>query len=128
MNLEKLLPLRMNAFWFTYISIFSFALLPNFGIELTLLQITLVSTLGVLAVNLWGLYNEKPIIDERKQEIVTEAMSWAFIAVSLLLITSGTTGIQVTQDLLRDTAEMGLWTWIIVFSVKNLYQRYGEKV
>jgi uncharacterized membrane protein YhaH (DUF805 family) len=124
--MEKMLPLRMNALWFTYIAVFSFALLPNFNIELNLLQITGASISGVFLVNLGAFYNEKPIMDERKQDLATEAMAWGFVTTSLILITSGLTDIQVTQHLMRDTAEMGLWTWLIAFSVKNLYQRYGD--
>lgn len=125
MNTEKFLPPRMNALFFTYIALFSFALLPGFGPELSFLQIIGVSALGLLLVNFWALYKEKPIMDERKQVLVTEAMAWAFVVVSLLLIPAGTTGIELDADLIRGTAEMGLWTWLIVFSVKNLYQKYG---
>lgn len=122
---EKLLPVRMNALWFTYVALFLFALLPNFGPELDFLQIFSASTVFVLLVNLWSLYTERPVIDERKQEVMTEAMAWAFVVVSLLLIPAGTTGVELNSDLIRDTAEMGLWTWVIVFSVKNLWQEYG---
>lgn len=125
MNMEKLLPVRMNAFWFTYIAVFSFALLPNFGPELGFLQIAGVSFSGVLIVNLWALYNEKPIMDERKQGLVTEGMAWAFVVTSLLIISLAEIGTEVNADLLQDIAEMGLWTWLIVFSMKNLYHKYG---
>ena len=125
MDKEKLLPARMNAFWFTYVAIFLFALMPNFGLNLGLLQILLVSGIWIVFVNTWALYNEKPIMDERKQNLVTEGMAWAFVVVSLLLIPMVTTGVEIDAGLVRDTASMGLWTFLIYFSVKSLWQKYG---
>ena len=122
---EEFLTARMNALWFTYVAIFLYALLPNFGPVLSFLQIAGISLTWVLLVNLWAFYNEKPIMDERKQEVATDAMAWGFAVVSILLVSAGSTGIEVTENLLREISEMGLWTWIIVFSVRNLYQRYG---
>lgn len=125
MNKKDLLPARMNALWFTYVALFLSALLPNFGPELSLLQIFSSSAVFLVLVNLWSVYREEPIIDERKEELVTEAMAWGFVTVSLLLIAAGTTDVELTRQLILDTAEMGLWTWLMVFSFKKLYQRYG---
>lgn len=116
----------MNALWFTYVALFLSALLPNFGPEPDLFQIFSGSAGFVVLVNLWAVYREKPIIDERKEKLVTEAMAWAFVTVSLLLVAAGTTSVELTRELILDTAEMGLWTWLMVFSFKNLYQRYGS--
>lgn len=127
MNREDLLPARMNAFWFTYVAIFLFALLPNFGVELGFFQIIAGSGIWLVLVNLWSIYNERPIMDERKQRLVTDGMAWAFVVVSLLLIPMGTTGVEIDADLVRNTASMGLWTWLIYFSVKNLMQKYGGR-
>ena len=127
MSRENILPLRMNALWFTYIALFLFALLPNWGIELGTWEIFGYSTLATVIVNLWAIYRDKPIMDERKQRLVTEGMAWAFVVVSLALIPAGTTGVELDTDLIRDTASLGLWTWLMVFSVKNLYQKYRGK-
>ena len=126
MKSGKVLPLRMSMLWFTYVAIFLFALMPNFGVELSLVQIIAGSTVWTVLVNFWAFYKDKPVMDERKQELATEAMAWGFIVVSLLLIPAGTTGVELDAELIRNTAEMGLWTWLIVFSVKNLYQKYGD--
>jgi hypothetical protein len=125
MNREKLLPAKMNALWFTYVAIFLFALLPNFGPELSLFQIFAVSAAWMVFVNLWSMYNEKPIMDERKQAVATEGMAWGFIVVSLLLVPMGNTGVEIDTELVRSTAEMGLWTFLIYFSVKSLWQKHG---
>lgn len=125
MNLEKLLPARMNALWFTYVAIFLFALLPNFGPELSLFQIFGVSAAWLVIVNLWSMYNRKPVMDERKQRVATEGMAWAFVAVSLLLVPMGTTGVEIDAELVRSNAEMGLWTFLVYFSLKGLWQKYG---
>lgn len=119
------LPARMNAFWFTYVAIFLFALLPNFGLKLDFFQIITGSGTWVIFVNLWSIYNKKPIMDERKQRLVTSGMAWAFVVVSILLIPMATTGVEVNAEIVRGTAEMGLWTWLIYFSVKNLMHKYG---
>lgn len=120
---KKLLPLRMSAFWFTYIAIFLFALLPNYNIELGLVEIFGYSAIATVLVNGWNWYKDKPLMDKRKQELVTEAMAWGFIAVSLALIPAGTTGGELDTDLIRDTASFGLWVWLLVFFLNILYQR-----
>ncbi len=125
MKKEKLLSPRMNALWFSYVAIFMFSLAPGFGFKPNLIQILSVSTGWIVFVNGWALYNDRPIMDERKQGLATEAMAWAFVTMALMTVISGSTGIEVDVGLLRDTAEMGLWTWLIVFSTKNLWQRYG---
>jgi hypothetical protein len=125
---EKLLPPLMNALWFTYVALFLFTLLPNFGPELNLLQIAGVSLAWIAAVNLWAVYSQKPVMDERKQDLAAEAMAWSFVSVSILLVAAGTTGVEIDGGLIRSTAEMGLWTWLMVFSLKNLYQRYGDDI
>lgn len=124
MKRDDLLPARMNALWFTYMAIFLFALLPNFGPELNMVQIFGISAAWLAVVNLWSVYSEKPVIDERKQRLATNGMAWAFVTVSLILISSGTAGVEIDGELLRNTAEMGLWTWITYFSLRNLWQLY----
>lgn len=115
----------MNALFFTYVAIFSFAFLPNLGLNLDFVQTTVASGIFVIIANLWNLYNDKPIIDERKQIIVTQSMAWAYVAVSLAVVTAGTTGIEINLDFLRDISSLGLWTFIMYLSVNMLYQQFG---
>jgi len=127
MDKEKMLPLRMSALWFTYIAIFLFAMLPNWNVELGLVEIFGYSALATVFVNFWKWFRDNPLMGERKQELVTESMAWGFVAVSLALIPAGTTGVELDTDLIRDTASLGLWVWLIVFSSKSLYQKHSGK-
>mgnify|MGYP000515192147 CR=1 FL=1 len=56
MNNDNFLTPRMNALWFTYVAIFLFALMPNFGIYLELWQILGFSAAWMILVNLWKAY------------------------------------------------------------------------
>jgi hypothetical protein len=123
---ENFVSARMNALWFTYIALFLFSLLPNWDVYLGFLQIIGISTGLTVLLNFWNFYRDDNLFDERKKEVVTNGMAWAFVVVSLLMIPMGTTGVEVDADLVRDTAEMGLWTWLIYFSVSNLYHKYGD--
>jgi len=115
----------MNALFFTYTAVFLFAFLPNLGPELGLYQVFVSSVIFTVLVNLWAIYNEKPIMDERKQMIVTNGMAWAFVTVSLALVSAGTTGIEINLDLSRNVSELGLWTFIMYLSLSILYQQLG---
>jgi len=125
MDRDNLLPRRMNALFFTYTAIFLFAFAPNLGPELGLYQVFAGSTAFTILVNLWALYNEKPIMDERKQMIATNGMAWAFVTVSLALVLAGTTGIEINLGFIRNTSELGLWTFIMYLSLSILYQQFG---
>ena len=125
MDKDKLLQMRIDALFFTYTAIFLFAFLPNLGIELRFYQVFMGSAVFTVLVNLWALYNERPIIDERKQMIVTNGMAWAFVAVSLALVISGTIGIETDLELIRNISELGLWTFIMYLSLNVLYQQFG---
>ncbi|WEL23143.1 hypothetical protein [Candidatus Nanohalovita haloferacivicina] len=115
----------MNALFFTYTAVFLFAFLPNFGLVLNFSQISAGSAVFTVIVNLWALYNEKPIMDERKREITTNGMAWAFVTVSLALIAAGTTSIEINLDFIRDVSELGLWTFIMYLSLSTLYHQFG---
>jgi hypothetical protein len=127
MNKDNLLPARMNALFFTYVTIFLFAFVPTFGPELGFYQVFAGSAVFTVLVNLWALYNDKPIIDERKQILVTNGMAWAFVTVSLALVAAGTTGIEISLEFLRDVSELGLWTFITYLSLNMLYQGFGGR-
>ena len=123
--LEKTLPARMSALFFTYTAIFLFAFLPNLGPELGPYQIFAGSIGFTLLVNLWGLYNDKPIMDERKQILVTNGMAWAFVTTSLALVAAGTTDIEINLGFIRNVSELGLWTFIMYLSPNILHQQLG---
>ena len=115
----------MNALWFTYVAIFLFALMPNFDIYLELWQILGFSAAWMILVNLWNISSSKTVMDERKQQIATNGMAWAFVTTSLALVAAGTTNIETNLEFLRDVSEFGLWTFIMYLSLNILYQEFG---
>ena len=125
MNNDNFLTPRMNALWFTYVAIFLFALMPNFGIYLELWQILGFSAAWMILVNLWNISSSKTVMDERKQQIATNGMAWAFVTTSLALVAAGTTNIETNLEFLRDVSEFGLWTFIMYLSLNILYQEFG---
>jgi DMSO/TMAO reductase YedYZ heme-binding membrane subunit len=123
---EKIVSARMNALWFTYIALFLFSLLPNWEIYLNLVEIIGISTGFTALLNLWYIYSDTELFDERKKEVVTNGMAWAFVVVSIALITTVSTEADLTKEMIRETASLGLWTWLTYFSVSNLYHKYGD--
>jgi DMSO/TMAO reductase YedYZ heme-binding membrane subunit len=123
---EKLVSARMNALWFTYIALFLFSLMPNWDIYLNLVEIIGISAGFTALLNLWYIYLDTELFDERKKEVVTNGMAWAFVVVSIALITTVSTETDLTKEMIRETASLGLWTWLIYFSVSNLYHKYGD--
>ena len=79
-----------------------------------------------ILLNFWSLYRDDKLFDERKKKVVTNGMAWAFVVLSVALIHAGTTETELTKEMIRDTASLGLWTWLIYFSVSNLYHKYGD--
>ncbi|MFB6214208.1 MAG: hypothetical protein ABEJ07_06660 [Candidatus Nanohaloarchaea archaeon] len=123
---EKLVSARMNALWFTYIALFLFSLMPNWDIYLNFVQIFGISTGFTVLLNIWNWHRDDGIFDERKKKVATNGMAWAFVVVTLLMIPMGTTGVEIDAKLVRETALMGLWSWMTYFSLENLYHRYGD--
>jgi DMSO/TMAO reductase YedYZ heme-binding membrane subunit len=123
---EKLVSARMNALWFTYIALFLFSLLPNWDVYLNLVEIIGISAGFTALLNLWYIYLDTELFDERKKEVVTNGMAWAFVVVSIALITTVSTETDLTKEMIRETASLGLWTWLTYFSVSNLYHKYGD--
>ena len=122
---EKLVSARMNALWFTYIALFLFSLLPNRDVYLNLVAIIGISAGFTALLNIWYIYLDTEIFDERKKEVITKGMAWAFVVLSIALITTVSTESDLTKEMIRETASLGLWTWLIYFSVSNLYYKYG---
>jgi DMSO/TMAO reductase YedYZ heme-binding membrane subunit len=123
---EKIVSARMNALWFTYIALFLFSLMPNWDIYLNLVEIIGISAGFTALLNLWYLYLDTELFDEKKKEVVTNGMAWAFVVLSIALITTVSTESDLTKEMIRETASLGLWTWLIYFSVSNLYHKYGD--
>ena len=123
---EKIVSARMNALWFTYIALFLFSLMPNWEIYLNLVEIIGISAGFTALLNLWYIYSDTELFDERKKVVVTNGMAWAFVVVSIALIITVSTESDLTKEMIRETASLGLWTWLIYFSVSNLYHKYGD--
>jgi DMSO/TMAO reductase YedYZ heme-binding membrane subunit len=123
---EKLVSARMNALWFTYIALFLFSLMPNWDVYLNLVEIIGISAGFTALLNLWYMYLDTELFDERKKEVVTNGMAWAFVVLSIALITTVSVESDLTKEMIRETASLGLWTWLTYFSVSNLYHKYGD--
>lgn len=123
---EKIVSARMNALWFTYIALFLFSLLPNWDVYLNLVEIIGISAGFTALLNIWYMYLDRELFDERKKEVVTNGMAWAFIVLSIALITTVSIESDLTKEMIRETASLGLWTWLTYFSVSNLYHKYGD--
>ena len=123
---EKLVSARINALWFTYIALFLFSLMPNWDVYLNLVEIIGISAGFTALLNLWYMYLDTELFDERKKEVVTNGMAWAFVVLSIALITTVSIESDLTKEMIRETASLGLWTWLTYFSVSNLYHKYGD--
>ncbi len=123
---EKLVSALMNALWFTYIALFLFSLLPNWDVYLNLVEIMGISAGFTALLNLWYIYLDTELFDERKKEVVTKGMAWAFVVLSIALIATVSIETDLTKEMIRETASLGLWTWLTYFSVSNLYHKYGD--
>ena len=124
MNKDDLLPMKMNALIFTYIASLPFVISQNF-IEISLLQITGIGVLVVILENLWNISRGTPVMDERKQEILTNGMAWSYIAVTLSLVATVGTGIELDTAVIEGTIGFGIWTFILCLSLNLLYQQFG---
>ena len=123
---EKLVSARMNALWFTYIALFLFSLMPNWDVYLNFVEIIAISTGLTVLLNLWSLYREDKLFDERNKRVATNGMAWGFVVLSIALIATVSTETELTEEMIRGTASLGFWTWLNYFSVSNLYHKYGD--
>jgi hypothetical protein len=64
-------------------------------------------------------------MDERKQEILTNGMAWSYIAVTLSLVATVGTGIELDTAVIEGTIGLGIWTFILYLSLNLLYQQFG---
>nr|EGQ40884.1 MAG: hypothetical protein J07AB56_01300 [Candidatus Nanosalinarum sp. J07AB56] len=116
----------MSALWFTYIALFLFSLLPNWEIYLSTVEIIGISTGLTVLLNVRNLYRDGNLFDERRKRLSTNGMAWGFVVLSLALVPAGTAESEITKEMVRETASLGLWTWLIYFSLGDLHQRYGD--
>jgi hypothetical protein len=116
----------MSALWFTYIALFLFSLLPNWEIYLSTVEIIGISTGLTVLLNIRNLYRDGNLFDERRKRLSTNGMAWGFVVLSLALVPAGTAESEITKEMVRETASLGLWTWLIYFSLGDLHQRYGD--
>lgn len=123
MNKDDLLPVKMNALIFTYIAAAPFMISQSF-MEINLLQSTGVGLVAVVLENLWNIRRGTPVMDERKQEILTNGMAWSYIAVTLSLIATLGTGIELDTAAIEGTIGFGIWTFILYLSLNLLYQQF----
>lgn len=122
MNQENLLSMRMNALIFVYFSAVSFAIDGFLGQNL--LFIFSLSALIVLGENMWSINRETPVIDEKKELILTKGMAWSYITTTLLTVILLGTETSLTTDSVTGILEFGIWTFVMYISLKLLYQHY----
>lgn len=124
MKTENRLSMRMNALIFAYFSAVSFAIDGFLGQNL--LYIFSLSALIVIGENMWSINREKPLIDQKKESILTEGMAWSYITTSLLTVIMLGTGESLTADSVTGILDFGIWTFVMYISLKLLYQHYGR--
>ena len=122
MNRDNLLSMRMNALIFTYFSAVSFAIDGFLGQNL--LYISTLSALIVLGENMWSINRETPLIDERKEEILTGSMAWSYITTTLVALIMLGTDTAVNAEAVTGILEFGILTFILYLSLKLLYQYF----
>lgn len=124
MNREDFLPARMSAMWFTVTAVWLSMINGDYSMGLELIHLFGGGLAVAVFVNLWSIRREQPVMDERKQRLVTNAMAWAFVVTAVgLLVASRIANEPV--DAMRDVLEFGFWTWLIVMAGTGLWQKYG---
>lgn len=122
MNRDNLLSMRMNALIFTYFSAVSFAIDGFLGQNL--LYIFSLSAVIVFAENIWSINRETPLIDERKEEILTGSMAWSYITTTLVALVMLGTGTAVNAEAVTGILEFGILTFILYLSLNLLYHHF----
>lgn len=113
----------MNALIFTYFSAVSFAIDGFLGQNL--LYISSLSALIVLGENMWSINRETPVMDERKEELLTKGMAWSYITATLVTVFMLGAGTAVNTEAVTGILEFGIWTFIMYISLNLLYQQFG---
>ncbi|MFB6182418.1 MAG: hypothetical protein ABEJ24_06010 [Candidatus Magasanikbacteria bacterium] len=125
---EKMIPARMNALLFTYIALAIFSLAPRLQYNPSILEIIVIPTVTTTFLNIWNWYKENEIFDERKIDVATNGMAWAYVAVTLTMLILVAISQKATVDGVRDILSLGLWTWMAYYSLENLYHKFGEEI
>lgn len=126
MNKNNLLSIRMNALIFVYFSAVSFAI--DGFLDRNLLYIFSLSAVIVLAENLWSINRETPVIDERKEEMLTKGMAWSYITSTLIAVLTLGTGATVNAETVTGVLEFGIWTFVMYISLNMLYHHFGGEL
>jgi len=121
-NRSDLLSPSLSALLFSYTLLYVHALLPEIGPQLDLAG-TAASGAGVVAVaNVASLLGGSRLVDERKTQILLDAVPWSLSAVALVLVLEGsslTSGVSSVA-----VAEAGFWSLLVAFFLKNLNEIY----
>lgn len=117
----------MTAMWFTVTAIWLSMMNGDYSLGLELVHLFGGGLLVAVLVNLWSIRREQPVMDERKQRLVTNAMAWAFVVTAVGLLVASRMANQPI-DAMKDLLEFGFWTWLIVLSGTMLWQKYGGDI
>ncbi|QKQ98535.1 hypothetical protein GKQ38_03340 [Candidatus Nanohaloarchaea archaeon] len=115
----------MTAMWFTVTAVWLSIMNGEHSLGLELVHLFGGSLLVAVLVNIWNIRREQPVMDERKQRLVTNAMAWAFVVIAVGLLVASKMANQ-PFDAMTDLLEFGFWTWLIVISGTMLWQKYGR--
>lgn len=120
MNRSDLLSPSLSALLFSYTLLYVHALLPELGPQLDAAG-TVASGAGIVAVaNVASLLGGSRLVEERKTQILLDAVPWSLSAVALALVLEGsslTSGVSSVA-----VAEAGFWSLLAAFFLKNLNQ------
>ena len=122
MDREGLLPMRMDALIFAYFSAVSFSVDGLLGQNL--LYIFSLSAVIVLAANTWSLNRERPLIDERKEEMLTKGMAWSYITSTLVALVMLGRSNAVNAEAATGILEFGILTFVLYLSLNLLYHHF----
>ncbi|MFB6203528.1 MAG: hypothetical protein ABEK01_03480 [Candidatus Nanohaloarchaea archaeon] len=125
MEREDLVSPRMTGMWIAVTAVWLSMLNADYGLGLDLIQVLGGGVLFAAAVQLWDLRTGSPVMDERKKRLLTESMAWAFVVTSIGVLVASRMANE-PLDAMRDVLELGFWTWLVSFSGKSLWQRYGK--
>lgn len=126
MNKDNLLSVRMNALIFAYFSAVSFVIDGLLGRNL--LYIFSSSAVIVLAENMWSINRETPVIDERKEEMLTKGMAWSYITSTLIAVLMLGSGSSINAEAVTGVLEFGIWTFVMYISLNMLYHYFGGEL
>lgn len=126
MNLRDkgLLPARMSAMWFTVTAVWLSIINGEYSPGLELAHLFGGGLLVAVLINVWNIRREQPLMDERKQRLVTNAMAWSFVVTAVGLLVASRMANE-PFNAMKDVLEFGFWILLLVMSGTVLWQKYG---